>query len=103
MAKRPQQTSARGRRQPAVEAGEDDFTPGLRSQPELIVVAKPSAGLRATSDEVTSVTGRDLTPLTSILNSENISLRPLFGVSEERLQAEAASHASAADDAPLDL
>jgi hypothetical protein len=67
---------------------------GIPLKRELIVVAKRDLGLRATSEGVTSVTGADVSPLTDLLASEGLTLEPLFGVSEERLQAQAASLAA---------
>ena len=57
---------------------------------ELVVVAKHDLGLRATTEGVASVTGADVSPLSALLASEGLSLEPLFGASEERLQARAA-------------
>ena len=54
---------------------------------ELIVVAKRELGLRATTEGVASVTGADVSLLGDLLVSEGIILKPLFGVSENRLQA----------------
>jgi hypothetical protein len=65
--------------------------PGRR---ELIVVAKRQTGLRATKEGVASLTGVDVSPLADLLASEGIALLPLFGVREERLQAEAAEQAA---------
>jgi len=65
----------------------EDFS----AERELIVVAKRELGLRATREGVASVTGADVSPLGHLLASEGITLRPLFGVNEERLQAQAAS------------
>jgi Subtilase family len=65
----------------------DDF-PKRR---ELIVVAKPEAGLRAAGVGVTSATGADVSPLAGLLASEGVTLKPLFGVPEEDLRAEAAA------------
>ena len=61
------------------------------SQRELIVVAKREVGLRATREGVASITGADVSPLADLLASEGVTVQPLFGVSEERLQAKAAS------------
>lgn len=58
---------------------------------ELIVVAKHDLGLRATREGVASVTGVDVSLLTDLLASEGLTLKPLFGVSEERLQAKTAA------------
>ena len=68
----------------------EDFPP----ERELIVVAKREVGLRATRESVASLTGADVSSLADLLASEGVTLRPLFGVSEERLQAEAASLAA---------
>lgn len=70
---------------------------------ELIVITKPEAGLRATREQVTSVTGENITPLVNLLNLENAALEPLFGVSEERLQQEATSLASTTGERVPDL
>lgn len=64
---------------------------------ELIVVAKPDIGLRAGAAGIASRAGADVSSLADILASEGAHLRPLFGVSEERLRAQAAD---AAPDAP---
>ncbi len=58
---------------------------------ELIVVAKPEAGLRASGPEIASATGAEVASLANLIASEGISLQPLFGGSEERLRAEAAA------------
>src|SRR5215213_3540738 len=63
---------------------------GFPSQRELIVIAKSETGLRARPEGVTSVTGANVDPLRDLLASEGATLQPLFGASEERLNAEAA-------------
>jgi hypothetical protein len=67
---------------------------GIVLERELIVVAKRDLGLRATRGGVASVTGTDVSPLTELLAAEGATLEPLFGVSEERLQAQASSLAA---------
>ena len=62
----------------------------VTSERELIVVAEPDYGLRSTSEGATSVTGANIGPLNDFLASEGVTLRPLFGVSEERLLARTA-------------
>lgn len=57
---------------------------------ELIVIARHEVGLRAAREAVVSATGSDVGPLTDLLAAEEVTLQPLFGVSEERLQAKAA-------------
>jgi hypothetical protein len=82
------------------KAGNPDSTggaPGSEGIPlkrELIVVAKRDLGLRATREGVASVTGADVSPLSDLLTSSGVRLEPLFGVSEERLQAKTASVAA---------
>lgn len=63
---------------------------GIPLKRELIVVAKRDLGLRTTREGVASVTGADVSPLTDLLTSEGLALEPLFGISEERLQAKTA-------------
>jgi hypothetical protein len=58
---------------------------------ELIVVAKPGAGIRATPEGVRSVGSADAGSLQGILARANVTLTPLFGVGEEQLQREAAA------------
>jgi hypothetical protein len=66
---------------------EEDFP----SQRELIVIARRELGLRAKKDGVASVVGADISSLSELLTSEGVILEPLFGISEERLQAQTAS------------
>src|SRR5215213_5389074 len=54
---------------------------------ELIVIARPEAGLRATREGISSVEGADVISLADLLRPEDITLRPLFGVREEWLKA----------------
>jgi hypothetical protein len=67
------------------------------SRPELVVVAKRDAGLRAHATGVTSVAGADTTSLAALLNSHNAVMRPLFGLSEDRLRAQQQAMATMAD------
>lgn len=64
-----------------------------QSKRELVVIAKPQAGLRLGLKAVPSpsIMSGDVTPLTNLLISENIIMRPLFGRTEERLRAAAAA------------
>lgn len=66
----------------------------LKGERELIVITKPEHGLRVTREGVTSMMGADVSPLEDLLASGDITLQPLFGVSEDRLKREAASFAS---------
>jgi hypothetical protein len=58
--------------------------PGRR---ELIVVGTPDAELRITPTEARSLTGADLGPLASVAAAPEVTIRPLFGPSEERVRA----------------
>lgn len=73
------------------------------SKPELIVIARRDAGLRASADGVASAEGANVSPLENLLASEGITLEPLFGESEDRLQHEAAELAPSAEIAVPDL
>ena len=74
------------------------------SGPELVVIARPDIALRAHPDGVTSASGVDVTGLSELLASEHIRLEPLFGSSEEAVQADVFSLGSPAaieeDDLP---
>ena len=64
---------------------------GFPLRRELIVITRPEAEVRARAEGVTSLAGIDTAPLTSLLETAGASMRPLFGVTEERLKAEAAT------------
>jgi len=60
-------------------------------------MAKADVGLRvtpATEKRVASSVGADVTPLSEVLVSENITLQPLFGLSEKRILDRTASLAA---------
>ena len=66
-------------------------------RPELVVIAKQQAGLRALADGVASVAdGVDTSSLGSVLESHGAVMRPLFGLSEDRLRAQVAELAGPA-------
>lgn len=52
--------------------------------PELIIIAKPEAGLRAAPSGLSSVSGANVRSLNSLLESSNATMVPVFG-SEERV------------------
>ncbi|GAA1390473.1 S8 family serine peptidase [Catellatospora chokoriensis] len=66
---------------------------------ELIVKARPEAGLRVSPAGLTSVTGADTGSLGEVCARYGGTMRPLFGVGEERLRREA-TRAPAAATAP---
>lgn len=57
------------------------------SPPELIVVAKSSARMRAAPDAVSAAAGAKVSGLNSLLKSGKLSLQPLFGESEARVRS----------------
>ena len=67
-----------------------------RGPRELIVIANKQAGLRARAEGVSSVTGFDVSALSTILQAHGATLTPLFGPTEERVQADAALRAAPA-------
>jgi hypothetical protein len=60
-------------------------------RPELVVIAKPDAGLRVRATELASTAGADTTPLADVLTRYGASLEPIFGASEERARARMAA------------
>ncbi|TRO66077.1 MULTISPECIES: S8 family peptidase [unclassified Streptomyces] len=69
------------------------------AEPELIVVARPEARLRAEAEGVRSAAGSDVSALNMFLSDEQLALQPLFG-SEERLQSAVQPPASGAETLP---
>ena len=69
------------------------------AEPELIVVARPEARLRAEAEGVRSAAGADVSALNMFLSDEQLALQPLFG-SEERLQSAVQPPASGAETLP---
>ncbi|MGW2784508.1 S8 family peptidase [Streptomyces populi] len=63
------------------------------AEQELIVVARPEAGLRARAEGVRSVAGADVSALDMFLSDEQLVLEPLFG-NEDRLRQSAAGGGS---------
>jgi hypothetical protein len=60
------------------------------SKRELIVITKPNFGLRVSRDGIASVTGADVSSLENVLGAEGVTLKPLFGINEDRIQAKTA-------------
>lgn len=54
----------------------------LTRERELILVAEPAAGLRATAEGLTSTTGADISSLTEVLDAAGARIRPLFAGGE---------------------
>lgn len=73
--------------------GKDDFP----KERELIVVAKRDVGLRVAGEGLTSAEGANVKPLSDLLAAEGAEMAPLFGLSEERLKAEAAALAPSSE------
>jgi Subtilase family len=73
----------------------EPLAPGfIATERELIVITNPETKLRSTPEGVASATGVDVSSLASVLESEGIRLEPLFGLSEERMEARMASAAA---------
>lgn len=75
----------------------------LTAQRELVVIAHPEVELRADDDNLFAKSSVDIKPLADFLSAADLSLRPLFGVSEERLKRKASSIADATGIEPPDL
>jgi hypothetical protein len=85
---------AKRRNRPPDEGREDEAAPTGTVYPpaerELVVVADREARLRASEEGVSSLAGAETTPLNDFLAEEGIILEPLFGISEDHLQYNAA-------------
>ena len=85
---------ARKRSRPADEGSSGEGAPtGVVYPPaerELIVVADADARLRAVDDGVSSLAGIDTASLNDFLGEEGIALEPLFGMSKDHLEYNAA-------------
>ena len=91
MAKKPRPPSGGGKGRQALESLVNE---NLLSKRELIVIARSDYGLRAAfaqNSQIVSSVGADVTPLSNFLAAENVTLRPLFGLSEERMKDRTAS------------
>lgn len=73
--------------------GKDNFP----KERELIMVAKRDVGLRVAGEGLTSAEGANVKPLSDLLAAEGAEMAPLFGLSEERLKAEAAALAPSSE------
>jgi subtilase family protein/uncharacterized protein DUF5648 len=73
----------------------------LPTERELIVIAEPSAGLRATRDGVASAAGLNVSSLAQALSASGAKMRPLFGPSEERLRSAAGARAATGAEADV--
>ena len=81
------------RRTPSRGAAYSVPTSPVSGERELIVIAKPEAGLRATREAVASVSGAKVASLNSLLESSGAGMIPIFG-NEDRV-ARAMSAAAA--------
>lgn len=82
------------RRIPPVGPPEHPVRPrSLFTERELIVVAEPAVGLRATAEGVTSAAGVDVGSLAEILDAAGARMRPLFGPSVERMRGDGRARA----------
>jgi hypothetical protein len=76
------------------------YPPGER---ELIVVAEQDVRLRATPDGLASAADADVGSLAALLAGEGLTLEPLFGVSEDRLERLTASVSERSEQAVPEL
>jgi hypothetical protein len=81
---------AKERRTPQ-QPGADRMQPALASGRTLVMIAKPEVGLRSRATGAASAVGTDVGDLNRVLSESSASMRPLFGDSEERLQARVAA------------
>jgi hypothetical protein len=72
----------------------------LHTERELIVIAEPAAGLRATREGVASATGQDVSSITEVLSASGARLRPLFGPAPAPERTRSAMLTAAAPDQP---
>lgn len=71
---------------------------------ELVVVAHAEAELRVVEGSVASFAGTDVGSLANVISAEGITLRPLFGLSEDRLRLNSAAISSTeSETTPPDL
>lgn len=73
------------------------------SEPELVVVMRPESGLRASAGRFAAMSGAPTDTLSNLLRDHNASLRPLFGITEERVLARSAALGGAMDTEPTEL
>ena len=78
-----QRRSQRRMQDPSTQAANGSAT--VRPEPELIVIARQEAGVRATAAGPRSATGAEVAGLANVFSAAGATLRPLFGASEERL------------------
>ncbi|HEY7164244.1 MAG TPA: S8 family peptidase [Candidatus Binatia bacterium] len=77
--------------------------PRFTGERELIVVAKPEAGLRATGEAVASISGANVSSLNSLLKSSGAIMVPLFGSEERVARQMSAAGFAAVETAPARL
>lgn len=84
----------------ASPATNNDTTTSTAAPRELVVITSVDAAARATAAGLESAAGADFTGIANVLADPAITIRPLFGRSEERLRNLTASVAEAAEDIP---
>jgi hypothetical protein len=72
-------------------------TKGYPSERELIVIVKSDREVRATRTGIASATGSDVSQLADLVSKEGVTMRPLFGISEERIKHEVSTIEKATD------
>lgn len=72
------------------------------SPPELIVITRPESAMRASAGRFAAMSGESTDRLASLLADHGASMRPVFGVTEERIMAESSAFSATAAE-PTDL
>lgn len=76
---------------------------GTQAKATLVVIAKPTAGLRAKGQSIGSAKNAQVGPLEDFLKKENLRLEPLYGESEEKMLAKRSQIIQKAGQAVPDL
>ena len=69
-----------------------DYEGEVAGRQELIVITKPEFGVRSRAGMVASATDADVEPLSKLLSFAGVEMEPLFGETEERMTAKAATY-----------
>ncbi len=85
------------------EAGNGERPEEFAPPRVLVMIAERDAGLRARATGITSAVGADTGAMNDLLGESGASMRPLFGDTEERIQARVAAPTVGGAEAPTDL
>jgi hypothetical protein len=90
-------------KQPENRSGNKRVTIKSPFERELIVIAKDDFALRSTKTTFRSAKGKDISELTNLISTERIIMRPLFGISEDRIKMKISSTDQEKGLPPIDL